>query len=315
MKHIKIITLASLLAIHFQAAAEIRVLNGVATEVNASIITYGDIERTVRLLRSNPASASISNEELAKTAKQQLMERALLVYAAKEQGLKVTSAEIDAELNRRATAAHTTVENLFNQTKKLGWSRDAYRLEVAKDLLVERMIDSMNESVKVSDNDIQAYINQAQKDGQVVPSGNPYTVYNVRRIVLKINENNKAAAVGDRMKLIAKSVQSGSDFGTLAKRYSQEAAAAQNGVVELPENSQPEKVEAMLQLLKVGETSAPIQTTQNWQMLQMLGKRTEIDPTKTQREAIRRLLVRKEQQKQQTQFMQQLMHDAVVNNF
>ena len=311
MKHIKIITLASLLAIHFQAAAEIRVLNGVATEVNASIITYGDIKRTVRLLRSNPASAGIANEELAKTAKQQLMERALLVYAAKQKGLQVTSAEINAELNRRATAAHTTVDNLFNQTKELGWSRDAYRLEVAKDLLV----DSMNESVKVSDNDIQAYINQAQKDGQVVPSGNPYTVYNVRRIVLKINENNKAAAVGDRMKLIAKSVQSGSDFGTLAKRYSQEAAAAQNGVVELPENSQPEKVEAMLQLLKVGETSAPIQTTQNWQMLQMLGKRTEIDPTKTQREAIRRLLVRKEQQKQQTQFMQQLMHDAVVNNF
>ena len=51
--------LAATLGIAFQAAqAEIKPLNRVVMEVNSSVITYSDIERTVRELKSRRAICS-----------------------------------------------------------------------------------------------------------------------------------------------------------------------------------------------------------------------------------------------------------------
>lgn len=315
MKHIKTITTVALLAINFPVNAEIKMLNHIVAEVNASIVTYGDVQRNMKLLRIMGQNPNISDQQLENQVKTKLIERVVLLDAAKRQKFKITPAEIDLEIKRRAQIAHISTAELMQQTRALGWKDDAYRLEVAKDLLIEHMLTNLAESIKITDSDVQAYINKAQKEGTVIPSGNPFTVYKVRRILLNINEKDKAAAVGERMKLIAETIQNGGDFGTLARRYSQEAAAVQNGILEINENSQPEKVEAMLKILKPGETSAPISTTQNWQMIQMLEKRNEIDPIKTQREAIRHILIQKRQQQEQEKLMQQLTKEAVITTY
>lgn len=312
---VKSLAMALMLAMSVPAMAEIKPLNSVAVEINASIITYGDIERAVRAMRANPANKAIPNAQLAEAAKQQLLERALLVDAAKNQGLKASAAEVDTELNRRAQVGKTSVENIYAQAANMGFSRSAYRLEVAKDLLIERMLAGLQENIKIDDGQIQAYINQAQREGQALPTGSPFTVYQVRRILLNVNDKNTSSAVGERMRLIAQAVRQGSNFGELAQRYSQEAAAANGGVLELTEGHEPEKIEAMLQLLQAGQTSAPIQTAKNWQMLQMIGKRTESNPAKMQREAIYRRLAQQEQQKLQAQFLGQLQQNAVVREY
>lgn len=315
MNRIKIIAGAILLASSFQAAAEIKALNSIAAEVNASIITYGDVERAVRVFRLNPASQNISNEQLAQTAKQQLIQRALMVEAAKSRDLKVSNSEIDAEIQRRATIVQKTVADMYAQAQRLGWGRDNYRIEVAKDLLAERAMELLLEEVQVSDGQVQNYILQAQKEGKTLPESRPYTVYQVQRILLNINENNKSSAVGERVKLLAQALQQGSAFDTLAKRYSQEASAAQGGLREIKEGEESEKVQAMLNILPTGQISAPIQTAKNWQILKMVSKRTETNPAKMQEYAVRQWLLKQEQDKVQGQFIGSLMRDAVVREF
>lgn len=310
----KILTAALVLA-SFQAAAEIKPLNSVAAEVNSTVITHNDVVRAATLLQSNPANRSIAQADLFKVAKSQLIEQALLVDAAKNAGLTATPAEVDTEIARRAAIGKTTVADVYRQAASIGVGRDAYRVEVAKALLVERMMNNMTEGIHISDGQIQAYINQAQKDKQILPNIEPFTVYQVRRILLKINDQAKPSAVGARMKLIAQAIQQGSDFGTLAKRHSQEPAAAKNGLMEINEQAEPEKVEQVLQTLAVGQTSLPIQTAKNWQLIQMVGKRTETDPIKLQHEAIRRILVKKEQEKAQAMFMGSLQHNTVVREY
>lgn len=315
MKHIKIMTTAVLLAYSFQAAAEIKLLNGIAAEVNGSIITYSDIERGVRLLRTKPESQGISNADLSTIVKNQLIERATILDAAKQQNFKVTPAEINAESQRIASLQNTTLEGLNDYYSNLGWGKDEYRREIAKNLLVQKITARTMESVEVSDSDIQNYIDEAKKNGKVIPSGSPFTVYKVQRIVLKIKENHTDSAVGERIKQIARSIENGSDFGTLAKRYSQEAAAAQNGITEISQNTEPPKVDAMLQILQPQQTSAPIQTSQDWQIIKMISKRTEIDPDKTQRQAIYNILKQQKQQEAYTKFWQQLSQDLFVQNY
>lgn len=315
MKHIKTLTAAILLASSFQAAAEIKALNSIAMEVNASIITYGDIERAVRVLRASPTNKDIPNSQLAAAARQQLMERALMVEAAKNAGLKATEAEIDAEIQRRALLAKTTPDALYAQAKSFGLSKKSYRLEVAKDLLSERVMMNVIEDVQVEDGKVLNYIQQAQKEGKTLPAGSPYTVYQVRRILMNINDTHTSKAVGDRIKLLAQAVQQGQDFATLAKRYSQEAAAVNGGLQELSEGLVPAKVEAMMRIVPNGQISAPIQTAKNWQMLYMVSQRTENNPTKMQEHAVRLLLLKQEQQKAQGQFLGSLQHGTVVRQF
>lgn len=315
MKHIKILTFSLLLASSFQAAADIKPLNGIAAEINASIITYGDVERAVRVLRSNPASKDMTNAQLAAAARQQLIERSLMVDAAKNQGFKVTESEIDRELQRRAAVANTTVAQLYAQAASFGWSKSGYRLNIAKDVLIERLMMSINESVSVNDAQIQAYIAQSQKEGKSLPTGSPFTVYEVRRILININDKNQSNAVGSRMKAIAQAMEQGASFESLAKRYSQDSAAGKGGLQEINEGSEPEKVEAMLKLLQAGQTSAPIQNANNWQMLQMVSKRTETDPAKIQHEAIRQALIKQERDKAYAQFIGQLQQNAVLNEY
>lgn len=312
---LRILAVALLLATSFQAAAEIKTLNKIAAEVNGNIITYGEIERAARTIAAGSDMKDIAPDQLFLAAKQLLIEHILLVDAATKQGLRVSDAQIDNEIQRRATARKTTPAVLIAEAKKLGYSDKSYRLQVAKELLIEHMQSTIQDAIKVSDSDINTYIDKAHRAGEPLPQGEPYTVYKIRRILLNINENNTIAAVGNRMNQIMAALQKNQNFGDLARRFSQEPAAANGGVLEVTEYSQPKRVENFLSTMHVNETTVPIQTSQNWQIFQLLDKRVETDPEKMQREAIRRLLLQKEQQKANQQFVSELQQNMVIREY
>lgn len=312
---LRVLTVAVLLATSFQAAAEIKALNKIAAEVNGNIITYGEIERTARTMAVGSDMTGIKPEQVLLAAKQALVERILLVDAATKEGLRVTETQVNSEINRRAALRKTTAANLIAEAKKLGFSEKTYRLEVAKDLLIDHMQSKIQDGIVVSDSDINTYIDKARKAGETLPQGEPYTVYQIRRILLNVNQNNTDTAVGNRMNQIMAALQQGVDFGELARRFSQESAAANGGVLEVTERSEPKRVENFLTTMNVNEITVPIQTSQNWQIFRLLGKRTENNPEKMQREAIRRLLLQQQQQKAHQQFVGQLQQNMVVREY
>lgn len=312
---LRVLTVAVLLATSFQAAAEIKALNKIAAEVNGNIITYGEIERTARTMAVGSDMTGINPEQVLLAAKQALVERILLVDAATKEGLRVTETQVNSEINRRAALRKTTAANLIAEAKKLGFSEKTYRLEVAKDLLIDHMQSKIQDGIVVSDSDINTYIDKARKAGETLPQGEPYTVYQIRRILLNVNQSNTDTAVGNRMNQIMAALQQGVDFGELARRFSQESAAANGGVLEVTERSEPKRVENFLTTMNVNEITVPIQTSQNWQIFRLLGKRTENNPEKMQREAIRRLLLQQQQQKAHQQFVGQLQQNMVVREY
>ena len=165
MKPIRTLAAAVLVGLSLQTAgaAEIKPLNSIAIEINSSIITYRDIERVVREFKSRPGNKDIPEAQLVQAAKNTLVERALLADAARAQDLKATPAGIDAELERRAAASKTTVQNIYAQAAALGYTREAYRTEVAKDLLITYMLQNLNSNIKITDEQVQAALNGDSK--------------------------------------------------------------------------------------------------------------------------------------------------------
>ena len=305
--------LAAAFGIPFQAAqAEIKPLNRIAMEVNSSVITYRDIERTVRELKSRNAGQNIPEEQYVQAAKQRLLERALIADAARQQQLKATPSGIDEELKRRAAQEHTTVENLYKKAQANGYTREAYRLEVAKDVLADYLLSDLNNNVNISD----AQINEALKSGAALPQGTPYPVYTIRRIILQAGNQANMSAVENRMQQIAQAIQQGSDFATIAKRYSQEAEGANGGLHDnITDYMLPENLENLIHQMQPGQITSPQRVGTSWQIIQLVSSRTENDPAKMQREAVRRQLVQQARQANQTQFLQQLQQNAVVREY
>lgn len=305
--------LAATLGIAFQAAqAEIKPLNRVVMEVNSSVITYSDIERTVRELKSRNAGQNIPEEQYVQAAKQRLLERALIADAARQQQIKATPSGIDEELKRRAAAKNTSVENLYKKAQANGYTREAYRLEVAKDVLADYLLSDLNNNVNISD----AQINEALKSGAALPQGEPYTVYTIRRIILQAGNQANMSAVEKRMQQIAQAIQQGSDFAAVAKRYSQEAEGANGGLHDnITDYMLPENLENLIHQMQPGQITSPQRVGTSWQIIQLVSSRTENDPAKMQREAVRRQLVQQARQANQAQFVQQLQQNAVVREY
>ena len=305
--------LVATLGIAFQAAqAEIKPLNRVVMEVNSSVITYSDIERTVRELKSRNAGQNIPEEQYVQAAKQRLLERALIADAARQQQIKATPSGIDDELKRRAAQEHTTVEGLYKKAQANGYGREAYRLEVAKDVLADYLLSDLNNNVKISD----AQINEALKSGSALPQGEPYTVYTIRRIILQAGNQANMSAVENRMQQIVQAIQQGSDFAAVAKRYSQEAEGANGGLHDnIADYMLPENLENLIHQMQPGQITSPQRVGTSWQIIQLVSSRTENDPAKMQREAVRRQLVQQARQANQAQFVQQLQQNAVVREY
>ena len=291
---------------------DITPLNSIAAEVNAGIITYKDIARSARDLRSNPANKDIPDDQLAQAAKSSLIERALLVDAARNQGLKASDTDIDRELARRAQLDKTTADALYQKAQRSGLSRKQFRIEVAKDIVIDRMMNNINDEVNIS----EAQLNDFIAKNPNLPAGSPYTVYTIRRIILKADSQDNMQAVGQRMEQIAQAVRQGSDFAAVAARYSQEPQSANGGLHDnITDDTLPAAADQLLHQMQPGQISVPVQSGQTWQMIQLVGSRTESDPAKIRREAARRVLLQQERQKAQQQFVGQLQHGAVVREY
>lgn len=315
MNRFRLLTAIIAMSATFQVAAEIKPLNSIALEVNSGVITYADIQRAVNELKSQPANQDVPTEQLTQAAKNHLFERALLSDAARQMGLKVTPAQIDFEIQQRAEQAKITTKQLYQQAAKNGYSEQAYRIEIAKDLLVKQVLADITDNVKVSDAQIKQVYDEAQAKGVALPTGQPYTVYTIRRLILNADGQQNMPAVGERILQMFHAVQQGTSFEALIRRYSQEPQANNGGIHEISDGMLPAIAEEILHHMKPGEITPVIASGTTWQMFQLIDSYTETNPEKMQREAIRRSLLQQERQKAQQQFIGQLQQSAIVREF
>lgn len=150
-----------------------------------------------------------------------LIQRQLLIAAAKQQGMEVSSADLKQELDRLVNQA------LQSRGKRAAQDREYRRLledsiraradDVRDDVLVQRLHDMVVSQVKTNDEAVRESYHQVQ----------------ARHILIRVDETGKAglpdAEAKKKAEEILAKLKGGADFAALAKQFSGDQGTAANG--------------------------------------------------------------------------------------
>jgi len=143
-------------------AGEVRAAGDVAATVNGTPITTTMVNQVVKGAISGRAQAPGSDEiaKLSDAALASLIDLELLAQAAQARGIKITDAQVDAEIARQR-ARFASEQDYDKAMAASGLSRDALRAETRKTLLVKQFVETVVwKDVTVKPDAVRAYYEQ-----------------------------------------------------------------------------------------------------------------------------------------------------------
>jgi peptidyl-prolyl cis-trans isomerase SurA len=137
----------------------------------------------------------------------------------------------------------------------------------------------------------------------------------VRHILLRAREGLTDADARQRLAAIRQRVVSGADFAELAKQNSEDASASKGGDLGwvAPGDTVPE-FEKVMNALKDGEVSPPVQTPFGWHLVQVVGRRSEELSADRKKIAARQAIRSRKADEAYQDWLRQMRDRAFVEN-
>ena len=280
-------------------AADVKMVDGIAAVANNDVITYRDLNQAVaRARQSLPKGSNVSDAELRRQVLGQLINQSLVVQAGQRNNVGATDAEIDEALAHNAQSNKTTVAALYAQAAKQGISRNALRRNIAQSIISQKVQQqAVMQHARVSDEEVDAFINRAAQQGVTLPEGAPVRQYRARHILLRADSDNAAAAAESSIRKIYSQARSGTDFATLAREYSQDGSAAAGGDLGwFADGQMVPQFEDAVHRLRPGQVSAPVRSQFGWHVIKLEEVRDAGTPEERQRNAVRLYLAEQKAQ-------------------
>lgn len=287
-----ILAAATGLTLHTAQAAEIRQVDGIAAVAGNEVITHRDVRQGIAEARSFLGKNNISENELRTQVLQQLINQSLIVQAGKRRNITASEAEIDNALADIAQSRKTTVEGLYAQNAKIGVSKAAMRRSIADSIITQKVQQqAVMQHTRVSDAEIDAFLQRAAQQGVNLPEGQPLRQYRAQHILIKADSANAVKAAESSIRNIHKQARSGIDFSSLARQYSQDGSANNGGDLGWFSDGQmvPE-FENAVHGLTPGQISRPVRTQFGWHIIKLTDVRDAGTAEERQREAVRQYL-------------------------
>ncbi|HDR05684.1 MAG TPA: hypothetical protein ENN84_10640 [Candidatus Marinimicrobia bacterium] len=145
-------------------------------------------------------------------------ERKLLMAAAESKGISLEAADLDAEM-AEIFESYGGKEAFLQMVSQQGFDEAFVREDVRKSLIVERYLEeNIFTFAEISDEELDAMLGED-------------ATATVRHILLLTQGKNavEKEAIRKKMEGILKEAKSGSDFGELAKKYSEDPGSSENG--------------------------------------------------------------------------------------
>ena len=163
---------------------------------------------------------------LRREAMDLMVEQELIRQAAEQQGIEVSSEEINAAL-AEVSEPFKTPEEFNRRIESEGFTEDSYREHVARMIAAAKYLDGVRAGVAtVSDEELETYY----RDNELRLTL-PEQV-RVRHILLTwkpMGTTDDRATIRAQMVPILEKARAGDDFAALAREYSDDSATAQNG--------------------------------------------------------------------------------------
>ena len=206
--------------------------NETAAKVNGKVITMQEVDRAVKQ-QAQGQEAKMSPLELAGARLQvldTLIQQEVMFQKAEKESAVPSDEEVTAEVNKQKTQSGKSADQIEKDMKDQGMTEATLRDQVKKVLAIQKLVDKVTGKIEPpKDSEIDAFYN-GNKDAFVkkkgvklaaividpANSGEGDTTTDEQTAVLKANE-------------IAGKLNSGQDFATLAREYSEDQSKFQGG--------------------------------------------------------------------------------------
>lgn len=206
--------------------------NETAATVNGKTITMEEVERAVKG-QAKGEEAKFSPLELAGArlqVLQGLIEQEVMFQKAEKEGTVPTEDEVTAEINKQKTQSGKSADQIEKDLKESGMTEAALRDSVKKALAIQKLVDKITGKIEPpKDSEIEAFYN-GNMDAFVKKKG-----VKLAAIVIDPANNGEGDTTTDEQTAVLKAneiagkINSGQDFATLAREYSEDQSKFQGG--------------------------------------------------------------------------------------
>ena len=223
----KALILGLLTALPSIAAAE--VIDGIAAIVNDELITTYDVDKETALIVKEIArkqGPTVESAQLRTTALNQLIDKKLAEQKIKELDIKVSDEEVRQAIDDVKKQNNLTQEALVSALQAQGLTFDQYKAQLKEQIERLRLMgQEVRSKIQVGEKEVREYYEANQK---------LYSdeMFQARHIYFAINEKTAEADVKKIMAnamSVLQEARSGTDFGELAKKYSDDQLTAKEG--------------------------------------------------------------------------------------
>lgn len=247
-------------------------LDKVVAIVNSDVITASELNAQVEAAKQQLLARKVELPEenvLRKQVLNHLIDEQVQLQLAKNNDLNIDNIELEETISKIAAANHLTVEKMHEEIEHQGMSFDAYRENLRKEMLINRIQqNAVGKEIVVSMKQVKDYLTSSEHIATT-----PQT-FHVQNIVIPLSEEptsqelHKARAKAD---VLMQKIKQGEDFAKLAVIESSGEYALEGGdlgerhLAELPELFASEVVK-----MKVGDVAGPLRTGNGFQIIKLV---------------------------------------------
>ena len=329
MRSILILAALAALLVTASCSSETTASADVAARVNGKEITMTELEKEfqTRTSTEQPPSNEEAQDLKLQLLNQMINDRIVMEMATKA-GLNATDAEVDVKFNEFKSQG--TEEQLQETLKQQKMSVDDVKAEMRKRLTIEKLVNKeITSKISVSEAEIKAFFEKNKENFNLPEGFHIAHILVTPDVVPELNNGNKDdAKTPDEARAKAarllREVQTGQDFATLARGYSEDPSTAPAGgdlnfqSIDTIGNTAP-GLAAAVKRMKVGETFPQIIETQfGFHILKLLekdaGGQKELSDPRVQAQ-VRQVIFNRKDTLYKNAFSANLQNGAQINNY
>lgn len=256
-------------------------LDRIAAVVNDDVVLQSDVDEQVFLFlqRNNTQPDSALVDTLRRQVLDQMISEKLIVAEAKRQGITVSSAEVERQVDQAIADARQRLGSdeafraqLLKENLTEDKLRDKYRTEIERQLMAQRLVAKSLPPREIPQTEAEAYFKQYPDKFPKMPAQLRLSV-----IQIPVTPDSAALAAGKKDILAArKRIMAGEKFAKVATDVSQDPGSAKSGgdLGYFTRGTMDPMFEDAAFSLKPNVVSDPVQSTFGWHLIEVLDRDT-----------------------------------------
>jgi peptidyl-prolyl cis-trans isomerase SurA len=316
---LSVTAVAAAVVLALAAPARAELVDRIAAVVNGDIIALSEVEAraapeldAVALERDPKKRGELRQQALKRTLDVLVGER-LLEAEAKEMGVEVTDAEVQASIDDVQRNNNMTLEQFEQVLSREGYSLQSYKDYMKKHVARAKLVRfKVQNQVKVSEEDLKAeYTRWARSEG------GDFEVH-ARHILVPVPRGASAAqdeaARKKAQALVEQARKPGADFAALARKEGSDATAKDGGDLGFfGRGTMVPEFEKVAFSLEPGSISDPARSPFGWHVIKVEERKAlSVRPFAEVKDQMREHLYRQQSEKYTEQYVQELRQKAIV---